>query len=370
MIRFFYDAVAETSAPTLVTPTMSDLAAAMAKGGVKTDGESEGTAIPDIKTAEQPPNVEAREKAQEATPATTPGPVVPEPVKTEPEVKAPVPVDWKELVKKQPETEVLKHLGFDDKMLGFLQNWKAGGDLKNYLEALTIDYSKMSPEDVMRRQLQVDYPGIPPEDFEEFYRMKVTEQYKLDPDLFSEQEIKRGRILLNADAKRVRDGLIKEQQNYLLPKAPEKQEEVDTRAEEHEKSMTEYKNMVESNPYTKDVLRNKSIVIGEGDDKFSYTTEAPEKLLDILYDPAKWAATMFNEDGTPKVEKQLLMAAVAADDKTFLNELKKHYMMLGAKNIIDPIENASKPGPNTSKGEVTFQNIAQALAKGGVIVSG
>lgn len=368
MIRFFYDAAPETVA----APASVDIAAMMAKSGTKTDGDSEATNIPDIKTS--PAAVVKAEEAAAET-ATTPAadgkpspPAASEPVKPEPELKAPVPVDWKTEIKKQPETEVLKSLGFDDKMLGFLQNWKAGGDLKNYLEALTVDYTKMSAEDVMKRQLQNDYPELSPEDFEEFYRMKVTETYKLDPDLFSEQEIRRGRILLNADAKRVRDGLVKEQQNYLIPKAPEKQPEPDNA--DNERQMGEYKNMIESNPYTKEVLKNKSIVIGEGDDKFTFTTETPENLLNLLYDPAKWAGTMFNEDGTAKVEKQILMAAIAYDDKTVINELKKHYMMLGAKNIIDPIENASKPGSTTSKSDGVALTPAQALARGGVIVSG
>src|SRR6266700_2939434 len=212
-IRKFYE-VATPDAPV-------NIASIMAKSGIKTDADP--VEIPNIITetkkveaTQVPVKVEttvpvAVAPAETPPPPTNPAPVqvqnIPEPI---PEVK---PLDWKEVLKSHnpDQGEVMKAIGLDEKMVGLFNTWRTTGDVRKYLEAVSTDYSKMTAEDVMKHYLQQKFPEFSNEDFQELYRAKVIEQYKLDPTMFEEKDIKLGKILLQADAKEIRENLMRQQ---------------------------------------------------------------------------------------------------------------------------------------------------------------
>lgn len=368
-INRYFDAALETAAAPPV-----NIAEIMAKHGVKTETGTPET-IPDIKieapqatVPSEPPKVETTAPAPtEQQPAPSPAPAAPAPVPT----KVPEP-DWREALKKVPDTtEVLKAIGFDDKMVGFFNKWKSGESIQQYLEAITVDYSKMDATEVMKRQLMAKYPDWPAEDMEELYRMKVTEQYKLDPDLFSAEEVKRGKILLQADAKEVRDSMTAKQQEYIMSKPverPNTQADEDRAAEEAEqKALTAYKTHIETDPLTKSLMASKILTIGEGEDSFNYEVPKPEEYLEVLTDSAKWKASLFDEKGNPILRKHFLLAAIAKDDVNFLKLLGDHYRKVGEKKAVMPIENVTPPIGTPSNGDTLPSSPAAALARGGVI---
>jgi hypothetical protein len=362
-----------------------NVAELMAKHGVKTD-EGQTVGIPNIDTGE--PKIES--KAEESPVATEtvstepkqatpiiespkPEPVVP--IQPAAEQSRPIETDWKEVLKKQPEVDIYKHLGLDEKMINFLSRWKGGEDLKDYLEAATVDYAKLSAEEVMRRYYSQEFGTLSPEDFEEVYRMKVTEHYKLDADVFDEKEVRRGKLLLNYEADKIRQDFIKKQQDLLFSKPPEPQpSQADIEAREmeaeRERSVAEYKGRIEKDAFTQELLNKKLMTIGEGEEAFNYEVSEPRNYLDILYDPQKWSSKLFNEDGTPNVRKQFLLAALASDETAFLTNYAKHHQRLGAKKAIEPIENASTTLGTPSNSDGLPSDPAAALARGGTITSG
>lgn len=348
-----------------------DVAAVLAKSGAKIEDTSNPGEIPDIKI-EEPPKAPVTEPGTgsvetTATPAPTPAPV-------EQPSPEPAEIDWLEVLKSRPEEEVLQALGYDQKTVGFLNKWRSGEDLKGYFEALTTDYAKMSSEDLMRRQLHQEYPTLSGEDFEELFRMRVIENYKLDADLFEEKDVRRGRILLNADAEKVRQQFVEKQQQFLLSTPPQPQPsvaEVESQRLEQEaqEAFAAYKEQVAGDAFTKNVLSTKLLPIGEGEEKFNYEVGDPQAYLNLLYDP-NWAAKLFNPDGTPMMNKQLLIAAIVNDGEQVLTRLADHYKMIGAKSAVEPIENASPPAGTPSKGNEVPLTPAAALAQAGVITSG
>ena len=88
---------------------------------------------------------------------------------------------------------------------------------------MSTDYGKMPAEEVMRHQLRKEYPKASDKAFEVVYQEEVVNKYKLNEDDFTEAEVERGKLLLEAKADKFRDELIKEQEDYLFQKAPEKQ---------------------------------------------------------------------------------------------------------------------------------------------------
>lgn len=366
-------------APVEIAPV--NIAAIMAKQGVMVDPGSD-IEIPDIntetKTEAQPPaqqgetpakpEAKVEVKVQESTPAPEAKPTEAPPKQ---ETQPPAPQDWKEVLKQQPDKkEVLKALGLDDKLVGFIDHYTNGGNVKEYLENLTVDYKAMPAEEVMRRHLRAENPELGQEDFEEYCRMEITEKYKQDPDMFSEQEVKRGKILLSTAAKTPRAQLEASQQKYLFdaPKAnaDPRLTEYQQKEQQQRENLSSYKNIVAENPSTKAFVANSKITVGEGENAFDYNVQSPQDVVDLLYDGPKWASKMTNPDGTPNIAKQLLIAAIVNDDSSFLTAYASHVK----KQAISSITPADDSTHNPAKSGGGPKDPAAEMAKSGRIVSG
>lgn len=298
--------------------------------------------------------------------------------------------DWLQEIKGQNPEDVLKALGYDEKlvsfmkdlkevdpkMVGFLDHWKSGGDLKEYLNEASKDFSAMPAEEVMRHQLRQDYPRATEEQLDILYKKEVVEKYNLNS--YDEDEVNEGKLLLEAKADKYRDDLQQLQQEKILPNSEAFSQE---RAAQ-EQRMVEYANSIVNsfteNPYTKEVLSKNVLTIGEGADKFSFQVNGKE-LTDLVINGDTTGDLMFEtkkgSDGqetlVPKAQHQLLVAAVNKYGEKFIVELAKHYKSLGGKSAIDPIDNARPiESRNTSYAESEPTTVAGAMAKYGRMNSG
>lgn len=411
-LRKFFDPVATggggTEPEAQATQGAPSIAAIMATQGRKVDGDDSTGLSPNVNkevkeepttatevtpaaTATETPKAESENPESQTQPvaeATPPAetPIAQAEVKPEPTLQ--------EVLRSQQPDNVLKELGFDDekvkfiqsmkeidpKMVAFLQKWENKEDLTGYLKELVTDYNKMPAEEVMRHQLQLDYPKASESQLNSLYKSKVINAYSLDPDRFSEEEQAEGRLLMEAEADRNREKLIERQQNFLLPKPPEaKAPEVDLQAQKAQQEFEVYKSAIDNSPVFKNVAASKQVSIGEGEEKFNYPVD-PETIKGLMFDNSKWAETQFdivrNPDGsvnklTPKVEDQILTVAFAQNPKKFISELSKHFKALGGKAAIEPIDNARPPDGSTPvKSEVPITNAAAAAAKHGRLVPG
>ncbi len=397
-IRKFYDtAVDEGGGEAAVAePIQMSAAEAMAKHGSKSD-ENRVEAPVDInekKEVEKPVEETTTAKVEETPIAEKPAS---ETSQEKTEVLAEVPkVEEKqpivaetpkaqtlaEVLKTNQPEQIFKALGFDDnkvalvselkdidpQMVGIIQAYK-DGTLGDYVKELSTDYSKMTAEEVMRHQLRQEYPKATPKQIEALYKAEVVERYKIDPEIYSEEEVEYGRDLLDVKADKYRDTLIANQEKYLLPKPPEPKlaQPPDNSAELKAKENVEtYVRTLTEDPYTKNIIADKKITLGEGEEKFSFPVDA-NALIDVLSNGEKWAETMFDETGAIKTEHQLLIATVAKYGKGFLDAYALHYKGLGGKEVIEPINNAKPPEKSTtSKSDPLPTNAAALMAKQGV----
>ena len=388
MVRKFYDlAGAETGG--------NNIAALMAKSGVINETDNmvaTPVEIPEIKAETSQTDgtpvatttdLPAAETASPETPSQTE--TVVEPVKpVEVQAQEPVkPISLQEVLRNNQPEVILKELGFDDnlvgflkefkeldpKMVAFLNTWKTGGDIQAYVKEMSTDYTKMPAEEVMRHKLRQEYPNASERQLDILYRKEVAEKYNLQSD--DETEAEEGRLLLEAKADKYRTDFTQRQQQFLLPKAPEpKADQPNLELERQKQEFEAYKSVVAQHDLTKNILATKQFSIGEGAEKFNFPVD-PQGLTDLLYDSGKWAASLYNEDGSPKVEHQLLVAAVAKYGKEFLTEYAKHFKSLGGKAVIDPLENA-KPvdGVQPAPTQAAPKNAAEAMARWGTFNNG
>jgi hypothetical protein len=384
--RFFYNTDA---------PEMPSIASMMAKSGVNSTDES--VQVPNIITTESgQEKKDAPQAAAAATPVETTNvqPIAeegkPESPKQTEEKATPTPQKeevskvptLQEVLKSQQPDTVLKELGYDDKvvkllntvkeneqMLAFFEHWMNNGNTSDYLRELNTDYSKMSAEDVLKQQLMQEYPKASEKALNALFKAEVLEKYKLDPDTYSEEEVEESRLLLEARADKYRETLVANQQKFLVPKPPEpKAAEPDLREQQAIQALEAYKSQVVEHETSKNILANKFITIGEGDEKVNIPLSNPQRAIELLTDADKWAKSLQNSKGENDIEKQLLVAAFADDPKGFLKEHAKHFLSLGGKKAIDPIENAKEPEKGTAaKSDTAPTSPAAAMAKAGVV---
>ena len=389
MIRKFFD-------PSVTEPAAApSVAALMAKHGVNNTSDSPvATPVSISEPKVEPTTVEEKTVATTTEPSKV-EPASPEtPLKAEPTpepvkaVETPTqepkkPVTLQEVLRQHQPEAIFKELGYDDqlvnfvnglkevdpKMVAFLNTWKSGGDIQAYIKEMSTDYSKMPAEEVMRHQLRNEYPNASEKQIEILYKKEVAERYNLtsdDPD-----ELEEGRLLLEAKADKFRQDFATKQQDFLLPKAPEPKPSGPSQEEiQRQKDFEAYQSVVSNHDLTKNIIASKQFSLGDGEEKFNFHVN-PNELTDLLFDSEKWASTLYGEDGTPKVEHQLLVAAVAKYGMQFLNEYANHYKSLGRKAVIDPIDNLKPAAPVTPQFQDSVPTSpAAAMAKSGTYNQG
>jgi len=392
-IRKFYD-VAAPEAPAGSGAAVTDLASIMAKSGRLSQPGNEG-AIPKINTTEKkeeptPASAPAPATATQAQPAEQAKPESPKPTEApqaaKPQTEEPAKVpSWQEVLKQQQPNAIFKELGFGDQMASFLSEnkeldpkmlnlikyWKENGNVEPFLKALSTDYGKMAPEDVMRHQLQMQNLELDAKQLETLYKVKVVQRYKLDPALNSEEDVEEGRIELMADVKSIRQGLIAEQQNYLVPKAPEaKPSGPDPVELQRQQDNEAYIQEIRNDPYSQSLVTNNKLVIGEGDDKFEFPINS-QVLSEVMFNGEALGKRLNTADGKPDTAKQWLISAIAEYGMGFMNAYAQHFKTLGGKSAIAPIENAKPPGAGApAHAEVESTNPAAVMAKRGRITRG
>ena len=286
MIRKFYDMEAPDAASGVPEQQQTEnaqpsIAELMARHGTKSIGSDEGIPEPISVSKQNSKEAEAEDESPVApTKGETKAEAEPDKAKEEKESEVPEQIekdsddiqDWQTTIKNQQPEEVLKALGFDSKVaeflkelkdvdpkvVGLLNHYKNGGDLKEYLNEMSKDFSSMSAEDVMRHQLRLDYPKATDAQLEVLYKKEIVEKYNLNS--YDEDEQNEGKLLLEAKADKYREDLAKMQADKVIPAFDNSKDDQERLAEQkaNEEHIKLIVNSFNENPYTKDVLDRKS----------------------------------------------------------------------------------------------------------------
>lgn len=393
LFRKFFDTNAPESGAASAAPSIASL---MAKHGVLNNSETPvATPINTEKKETPAPASEAPPAMGTATAESgkSESPSLTEEKKEVPQKEEPRQVSWQEVLKSQQPDTILKELGFDEKtvgflkgkkgldekMLNFLAHWEANnGDVTKYLQELTTDYTKMPATEVMRHQLRREYPKATDKQIDVLYKKQVLDNYKLDPNLYSDEEVAEGQLLIEAVAEKHRDQFVNEQQQFLIPKPTPKEEEPDLEAQEAKSLFDSYAKNINEQSSIKELLNSKAILIGDGDEKYNLPVPFAEEIVEDIVNTLATNIHLgrLNKDNisriTPEViQNEIMSRAFSKNPQAFISAIAEHYKTIGSKKIIEPLENASPTGTSqAAKSEVAESSPAAAMAKGGRIVSG
>jgi hypothetical protein len=227
----------------------------------------------------------------------------------------------------------------DDFIKNAVEYYNKTGNLTPYLEATSVNYSEMSDESVMRRDLEQANPTLSKGAIERLYTREIVNKYSLDEDRFDEDEVELGKELLAADASKLRDKYVDEQKNFTQPV----KETEDTETVNQEEQLSKWTETVSSHETTKDVLENKRILISYGDDKFSYEVENPESLQEMTVDNNKFFDLFKNDKGDVDFDKWYRVLAYATDPEVYDSSLISHGQELGQEKVVADLKNPTTP---------------------------
>ena len=402
------DKVETKTEETTKAPSIAEL---MAKGGQKNEN---GKTVEKPKAIEQKEETKTTETETPAATATDEGKVdkvetkvqseneVKETPKTQTEEKAAPAPSFQEVLKQQQPKAVLEALGFVPEVADLadrLSNFKGEelqraigyfdavmeGKGNEYLKEASTDYAKMLPEDVMRHQLQKEYPKATPATLEALFQKKIVQEYNLDST--DDDEVATGRMLLEAEADKLRDGFIENQKKYTTPKPSPKEEKTEaqpTPEEEVQKQVVaNVTKKYRDSAYVQGVLSTGVLTLGKGAEAFNFPLKVDDQgtdkniaadILDIAINGDQTGALLFDitKDATgkpiydPKLEHNILVATVMKYGKEVIDEAIKFGKSLGAAKLRDQITNAKEKDNTTNHtSEAQGTSIAAMLAKGG-----
>lgn len=251
--------------------------------------------------------------------------------------------------------KLIEKLGLDEFDLEFSKYRKQGGDPYEYLKAKSFDWNKVSDVDIVKGSIKEKYSELTEDDLEVLYEAELK-KYGLHPDS-SEDEQRVGKVLLKAEAHKLRSAKVEEQKKFVIPEV-QKQEQLDL--------VAPYKALVESNPVTRELLESKKVVLGSTD-KFTFNIENPTDLVKLQYDADVQRKYLFNEKGEPDLKKQYAMAVLAViGPDAFAEKFINYGKRLGKKDMVEEGQNIQRPISQTPGSPMTEAD-AMRQAKVGTV---
>lgn len=226
----------------------------------------------------------------------------------------------------------------DDYIKSAVEYYNENGSLTPYLEATAVNYEEMTDEQIMRRNLEKANPTLSKRAIERLYQKDVVDKYTLDEDKYDEDEVELGKELLQAEASKLRKQYVDEQKNFTQPPKTEGEQ-----TESQEEIIQKWTDTVSNNETTKNVLKNKSILVEYGGNTFTYEVENPEDLQAMTVDNNKFFALFKDENDNIDFEKWYKVLAYAINPEVYDSSLISHGQEMGQEKIVTNMKNTEKP---------------------------
>lgn len=197
------------------------------------------------------------------------------------------------------------------------------GTLNPYLEAKSIDYDKISEEEILRREFKKENPEYSDKVFDKLFRQELA-KYELEEDADPEDvEILNEKKKVRAD--RLRKQYKEEQQKFFEPE--------NTDNEEKRKAFVD---QISSAEDVKTLFSTKKLNFDIAGKSEAVEVDNPEDIFHAMIDPNRLFANFSNKEGGLNFQKvfRVYYHAIKGDD------YDKHLIELGRKSLEDELKNA------------------------------
>jgi hypothetical protein len=223
---------------------------------------------------------------------------------------------------------------------------RTGRDPKDWFFYQSIDPSEMDDLSVVRLNVAAEYPNLSQDEV----NMLVNSKYKLDPDVYGEDEVKLSSLQLKIDAAGARKSIDEIRSSFQMPEA---------RSEN-------YSSVIDDNwigELTKSVNDFDGIEFDLNGKKFTYSIDDKYRSslldkntrLDEFFDP------YVREDGTWDYDTLNMHRTVLDNINEILSSAYRQGMSDGQKNIVNKAANVSTKAPNQGGGQKQGDPLADQL---------
>ena len=223
---------------------------------------------------------------------------------------------------------------------------KTGRDPRDWFVYQSIDPSEMDDLSVIRLNTSAEYPNLSQEEIDLF----VNSKYKLNPDVYGEDEVKLSSIQLRIDAASARRSIEDVRNSYQLPQA----------------SASDYSSIVDEswvNQMRENLNDFEGIEFDLNGKKFTYGVD--ERYKAQLYDKNTRLDEFFDpyvrEDGSWDYDTLNMHRTVIDNINEILTSAYRQGMSDGQKNIVNKAANVSSKTPNQGNGQSQGDPLADQL---------
>lgn len=231
---------------------------------------------------------------------------------------------------------------------GLIDYYEKTGDLTPYLEAKTVDYDKLSHEQLLRRKMREEDPEMSDKLFELRFKKNVLGILNAEPKVPEEDadEAEIAKINEYNEELELQKEDIKYQADKYKREAKKRQAEFKapevTKEQEYDPKETE--RLINSDPVVKKLRNERFVTVKHGENEFNFETD-PEDLIAPLMDSSKVLTLFSNEKGEFDTAKSLKIINYAKNMEAYENFLFNNGKTAG----IDSVQKDVSPDSRTNR---------------------
>jgi hypothetical protein len=216
--------------------------------------------------------------------------------------------------------------------------------LDDFLIATHTNYDEIPDVDLIRMQVQNQYPTLQPDEQDLILKMKLEKEFNITDLEDSDNRV--GQLMLRLEAQKIRDGLKQEQAQYQVkPRVNDEfeayKQQMEAQRLQQEEQLAQFQNYLKSTPEYKNFETNRIVQFGDGDIKVNYEVNAKaEDFLTDSLNQENFFAKFMNQDGALDLAKWQKVWAYANDPTTVERAIYNAGKSQGEKRLYDELHNA------------------------------
>lgn len=241
----------------------------------------------------------------------------------------------------------------DDFARGAVEYYKSTGDLTPYLEAKTVDWTKVSDMELVVNQIKSRFEGFEGEHLERAIQEELSKQFNYDPEEEDEQERDYVMKKIGLAAEKIRKEKIESQSKFAAP----------DRSAEATKIEQEWYQKVAANEATKKLESTGKLTFQFGDESFFYEVD-PQQVVQAAKDNTTFWELFKTDDpnNTVDLAKYYMTVAFAKDPNAFFRAAATYGKNLGKETILDTVTNPGSKDQKNITGGGSGNQLADMLS--------
>jgi len=226
---------------------------------------------------------------------------------------------------------------------------ETGRDPYDWFRYQSINPSEMDDISAVKLQLAVDYPNLSNEDID----LLVKSKYKVDEDIYSDEEIRLSKIQLKIDADKAKRDIDQLRENYRMPvKQEASQEEVQSPIDE---------NWIRTMSQEVDSLEALSFELGDQEFNFGINDQYKSSLKDKNARLDEFFDQYVDDSGSWNFELLNSHRALVDNIDEIVNSIYKQGLSDGQRKLVETAANVDVSSPRPAQSKAADSVAAQIL---------